>query len=215
MELIHIGSMKEIIVGFMLIMLAGCADAQTEFKKGKDVEVNVRAFWYKARILEVNGDKYKVHYDGYPSSDDEWVYFTQIRLYGKNAEASCVACTYGPPPGTFTGKSAASEELFKREVYDYYERTITGTTTSPLKVGISFLFYNAKSSYKNTVSNRAGIDAVRKHDGAPVDGMIYPVRVGYIVCKLYANNESERTEVYADFSLFKNREGEWTLSKDN
>ena len=35
--------------------------------------------WYKSEILEVSGDKYKVHYDGWDSKWDEEVDATRIR----------------------------------------------------------------------------------------------------------------------------------------
>lgn len=207
--------MKFIPLILLTLVLACNAKGQGAFKVGSTVEVNVSAHWYKAQILQVNGDKYKVHYDGYPASDDGWVHFTQIRLYGKDAASSTSSCNWGPPPGTFSNSSPASQELFKYEVYEYYARTLNGTITRPVKAGISFLSYNAKTSYKNTVSTKPGVGAVRRHDGAPVNGTIYPVRIGYIVCKMYGEDEVERTEVYADFSFFKNRDGEWTCSKDN
>lgn len=36
--------------------------------------------WWPGKILEINGDKYKVHYNNYPSSYDEWVTKERIRV---------------------------------------------------------------------------------------------------------------------------------------
>lgn len=49
-----------------------------EYKTGNRVEANWRGTWYKASILEVKGDSYKIRYDGYDSSD-EWVKANQLR----------------------------------------------------------------------------------------------------------------------------------------
>jgi hypothetical protein len=39
------------------------------FAVGDEVDVEWREVWYAASVLEVVGDKYKIHYDGY---GDEW-----------------------------------------------------------------------------------------------------------------------------------------------
>ena len=43
------------------------------WKKGDVIQVKSSSTWYKATILEVNGSKYKIHYDGWSDSWDEWV----------------------------------------------------------------------------------------------------------------------------------------------
>lgn len=44
-----------------------------QWRAGDRVQVSWKGAWYKARILEYAGGKYKVHYAGYDSSWDEWV----------------------------------------------------------------------------------------------------------------------------------------------
>jgi hypothetical protein len=36
--------------------------------------------WWPGKILEIKGDKFKVHYSNYPSSYDEWVTKERIRI---------------------------------------------------------------------------------------------------------------------------------------
>jgi len=43
------------------------------WKKGDKLQVKSSSTWYKASILEVKGTKYKIHYDGWSDSWDEWV----------------------------------------------------------------------------------------------------------------------------------------------
>ncbi len=43
------------------------------WKKGDKIQVLWNGSWYKAAIIDVNGSKYKIHYDGYADSWDEWV----------------------------------------------------------------------------------------------------------------------------------------------
>ncbi len=46
---------------------------RTTYKKGDKIQVSSSSVWYKATILEVSGSKYKIHYDGWADSWDEWV----------------------------------------------------------------------------------------------------------------------------------------------
>lgn len=46
---------------------------------GKKVKVLWEGSYYPASILNVNGNQYLIHYDGYESSDDEWVDSSRIK----------------------------------------------------------------------------------------------------------------------------------------
>jgi len=46
---------------------------------GRRVIVRSEGDWYKARIVDARGNRYRVHYFGYEDSDDEWVTPRQIR----------------------------------------------------------------------------------------------------------------------------------------
>ena len=41
------------------------------WKPGDRVEVQWKGDWYQASVIEVKGNQYKIHYDGYDSSWDE------------------------------------------------------------------------------------------------------------------------------------------------
>lgn len=47
---------------------------------GQHVEVEWKAKWYNAEILEVRDAQYKIHYTDYTSSSDEWVTMERIRV---------------------------------------------------------------------------------------------------------------------------------------
>jgi uncharacterized protein with FMN-binding domain len=53
--------------------------AFAEVKKGDSVEVEWKGSFYPAKILEVKDGKYKIHYDGYADSWDEWVTTARIK----------------------------------------------------------------------------------------------------------------------------------------
>lgn len=44
-----------------------------KYRTGQDVKILWKQKWYDGFIIERSGDKYKIHYDGYENSWDEWV----------------------------------------------------------------------------------------------------------------------------------------------
>lgn len=207
--------MKKIPAAFLFSVLAFSGNLYAQaLKKGQVVEVNYSAHWYRSVILQVDGDRYFVHYEGYPSSDDKWVKREYIRTLGADGKATAVNCIFTPPSGNYSNSSAASEGLFKKELYDWYNVLVNGTLTRPVAVGIVYQTFLMKAGYRNTVANLPGRGATRKHSGAPVNAMIYPVRTTYFVCEQYNSGVSQK-EVTADFSFFINKDGEWTCSKDS
>jgi hypothetical protein len=60
-------------------MLIGPAQQKINPQISRRVEVRSEGDWYKARIFDVRGSRYHVHYYGWEDSDDEWVAASQIR----------------------------------------------------------------------------------------------------------------------------------------
>ncbi len=60
-------------------MVLAAAQEPTSSEIGRRVVVRSEGDWYKARIVDVRGNRYRVHYYGYEDSDDEWVTSRQIR----------------------------------------------------------------------------------------------------------------------------------------
>jgi len=60
-------------------MLIGPAQRKINPEISRRVEVRSEGDWYKARIFDVRGSRFHVHYYGWEDSDDEWVTATQIR----------------------------------------------------------------------------------------------------------------------------------------
>lgn len=56
-----------------------CFAQATSFSVGDKVEVLSTGTWYKADVLEAKGGQYKIHYDGWGSTWDEWVNSDRIR----------------------------------------------------------------------------------------------------------------------------------------
>jgi hypothetical protein len=60
-------------------MLVGPAQQKINPQISRRVEVRSEGDWYKARVVDVRGGRYHVHYYGWEDSDDEWVTSAQIR----------------------------------------------------------------------------------------------------------------------------------------
>lgn len=61
------------------ILEASSPGKASQYKTGQAVEVNWKGTWYPAKILSAKGGRYKIHYEGYNSSWDEWVGPERIR----------------------------------------------------------------------------------------------------------------------------------------
>lgn len=49
------------------------------YSTGDPVDVNWKGSWYPAHVTSVGKGKWKIHYDGYDNSWDEWVTASRIR----------------------------------------------------------------------------------------------------------------------------------------
>ena len=54
------------------------------YKKGDKVEIEYSGTWYPGSILETKDSQYKIHYDAYDNSWDEWVPVSRLRVIAAN-----------------------------------------------------------------------------------------------------------------------------------
>jgi hypothetical protein len=183
-----------------------------KWKVGDKLEVNDRAFWYPAVIVAAQNGKFKVHFEGYPTSDDKWVDESRMRPVGGHKVAA--ECSYEPPGASVSGQSRFSEALAKRKIYDEYNRKVNGTISAPLKLGVVFLSFQMGASYKNTVANVPGYGAQRRHGGAPTGATIYTFRSKRMICEQYRDGVTRRI-VEGTSACFIDRDGSWTCPSEN
>jgi hypothetical protein len=130
----------------------------------------------------------------------------QIAGAGGNQQAGCPMIE---PPGKVTRTSTASAQLFKRVIYERAAAKINpGSISAPKQVGLTFLEFTMGEPYKNTLTSSRFGDK-RRHDGAPVDAMIYPLKTREMLCESYGN-EVRRWVAEVSHDCFKNRDGDWT-----
>jgi hypothetical protein len=128
-------------------------------------------------------------------------------------DSTAAACSFIAPAGDASKTAVASERLFKRKIYDRYNVYVNGTTTAPLKVGVTFLSFHMAQPFKNIVRVDPVIGAYRVNDAAPVNAMVYPVKTEHIVCEQF-RDRTTRKRVANNYACFKNRDGEWVCGAD-
>jgi hypothetical protein len=124
-------------------------------------------------------------------------------------------CSYDAAAGIVSRTEQASEQLFKRVLYNWFDLDVKeGGTTNPLKVGVTFLEFQMGAPFTNRVFVDPGTGAQRLHDGAPVGATIYPVKTTYIHCGRYRGS-TERRVTQQNFACFKDRFDDWACPVDS
>lgn len=76
-------------IATVVIMFAASSVAvaqNTNYKVGDKIEVQGNAAWFKAEVLEVKGDSYRIAFDGYGSAYYEWVKTDRMRPIEANRQ---------------------------------------------------------------------------------------------------------------------------------
>jgi len=122
-------------------------------------------------------------------------------------------CSFTAPPGDASKTAKASEQLFKRKIYDAYHIIVNGSNSAPLNLGVTFLTFEVGKPFTNIVRVDPAVGAYRINDAAPVNAIIYPVKSEHIVCEQYRDGNL-RKRVANKYACFKNRDGEWVCGAD-
>ena len=57
----------------------GPGDPKALYSKGQDVDIHWGSSWWPGSVIEVDGTKYRAHYEGYGTGSDEWVLADRLR----------------------------------------------------------------------------------------------------------------------------------------
>ncbi|MGV3658494.1 MAG: Tudor-knot domain-containing protein [Chitinophagaceae bacterium] len=100
-----------------------------DYKKGTKVEILWSGSWYKGSVIEVKDSKYKITYEGWSSSWDEWVGRDRLRLPGTKA-APAAAKTETKPANSkaefaVTEKVATPAQTGAHPAAGKWEATVT------------------------------------------------------------------------------------------
>ena len=92
------------------------------------MEAQSRGKWHAARVVGVRGAEYRVHYDGQPSSSDEWVPRSRLRHFAggptrtappAKGKYACNASRYDSRTGRYEFDPRGSVVLFADGRYQY------------------------------------------------------------------------------------------------
>lgn len=118
-------------------------------------------------------------------------------------------CPMVEPPGKVSRSASPSAQLFKRVIFERAAAKIEPASISaPKQVGLSFIEFDLGTPYENTLTSSRFGDK-RRHTGAPVGAMIYPIKTKELQCDRFGG-EVRRTVREVSHDCFKNRDGDWT-----
>ncbi|WP_207494476.1 agenet domain-containing protein [Aridibaculum aurantiacum] len=129
----------------------------SRFSPGSKIEIDYNGTWYKGSVLEVNGDKYKIHYDGYSDSWDTWVTADKIRT-ASNTSVNAAATTRGNATTTQIRSTVRAAD-YKDTNGKLYFRTLTWTGMYGTSLDISWLYLgNNGSIVRNPINGVNPVD---------------------------------------------------------
>lgn len=88
-------------------------DLTWAFNAGDQVEVLWSGVWYPASVVKAEAARYRINYDGYDSSWDEWVGPDRIRAKGAAAESREVTSKAPQSPGTMPDWKTMTKDQIK------------------------------------------------------------------------------------------------------
>lgn len=122
--------------------------AASSWQVGDELEAESGGKWYSARVIGVRGGSFRVHYDGQPSSKDEWMPSSRLRRFpgaqvrttrAEPGKYACNASSYNsrtgmyeyPPKGAFVLASDGSYSYlgFAQPSRGRYRVSEAGTVT--------------------------------------------------------------------------------------
>lgn len=131
------------------------------FKAGSKVEIYWASSWYGGSVLEVKGDLYKVHYDGYSSSWDEWVNKNRLRAPGTNTATTAVKSSPVAPKegkGTTSQPQTVVKQSYSGTAGKLYLRTFMRMIGTQNFFEINWIFLGADGTIVYDPKN--GVDPI-------------------------------------------------------
>ncbi len=95
----------------LTLLIATQAWAAPAWKAGDKLEIKWGSSWYKGEVVEVDGERYKVRYDGFSSKWDEWTGADRLRPRATASDA--------PAPATTSASSKASASSAAGATYTF------------------------------------------------------------------------------------------------
>ena len=188
-------------------------ECEVQYYRGDDEESTPR--WENADLLRLADERVQSHkqHDA-PQRDEANAREAEKPQLPQAMNADQAGnCSYAVPGGDAGRTAKASEQLFKRKIYDNYNIGVGRSGSAPLKVGVTFLAFQMKPAFTNVVRVVPGVGAQRINDAAPPNTTIYPVISKHIVCEQYRDSTLRR-QIENKYACFKNKDGDWVCGAD-
>lgn len=226
------GIFMSIVISAVLVISIRSSFAQQKYQKDDIIEVKFRDKPTKAKVQQCNSDGCSVYIWEEALgrfADGTLSFFNQsiIRLVkgaanpsnGPASKGNNSQSQPGPPVRATPNKSAgcpsdsgitetpkagsSMDKIFKHAIFENYQAEINNSTTSPLKVGVTFEEFEIGQATVNRVTPH-GVE----YPSAAVGAKLYPVKTKHTLCRLY-NGGPTQTLFEGRFTCFKNRQNEW------
>ncbi len=119
------------LLGVVVLALTMAALPAAPWQKGDKLEIKWGSTWYKGEVIEVDGDRYKVRYDGYSSAWDEWA--TAEKLRDLNASVTPAAGSPVAAPAA-VGPWKVGDRVESMSAGAWYKATVTVVEANRVRV---------------------------------------------------------------------------------
>lgn len=92
----------------LTLHIATQAWAAPDWKAGDKLEIKWGSSWYKGEVVEVDGERYKVRYDGFSSKWDEWAGADRLRPRAAASDVPAPATTPAPSKASASPTASAT-----------------------------------------------------------------------------------------------------------
>lgn len=127
---------------FLAALLLSCTLFAQSYKANDKVDILWSGQWYKGFILETKDDQYKVRYDGWSSSWDEWVKKDRLRTAGADMAAKTETAPVQTPV-TQKPQAAVVKQSYSGTAGKLYLRTYGRTYGSRYYLDVNWVFLGA------------------------------------------------------------------------
>lgn len=128
------------------------AQAADRFSVGDSVSIQWSASWWPGRVLAVDGERYRIRYDGYDASWDEWVTAERLRR-PERRPAAPAASPVARPSGAASNAAAAATGVHGTWQYRSWMSSRRGQPRGELMNGDVFYWLTLRPNGSWLLSN--------------------------------------------------------------
>ncbi|MEO6305431.1 MAG: hypothetical protein ABIP51_19875, partial [Bacteroidia bacterium] len=125
---------------FLFAIITGFNITAQTYKSNDKVSIEENGKWYPGYIMEVNGEKYKIHYDGYDPKYDTWVTTARLKSLGGSSQVTTSSANKASANGTYNTGDIVE--------YLYRDTWVEAEITSPISSAGRYQVHFSGSLYE-------------------------------------------------------------------